>query len=210
MNRDKQQTLGEEISNAITHGTGALLSIAGIILLIIRWKENQKLSLTGVLLFGFSLFTLYLVSTLYHSLKNNKAKEVFKRLDHCAIYLLIAGSYSAITLTVLRNLSGYIIFTTVWILSIFGIVLKAIFSERWKLFSTITYVLLGWMIIFAIVPLIKAVNYESLILLILGGLAYTIGTIFFSLEKLKYSHAIWHMFVLTGSLFHFFSVFYLQ
>ncbi len=204
------QKLSEEIANSILHGIGTILSIAGIIILIFRWKENQKLSLIGILLFGFSLFTLYLVSTLYHSLRNGKAKEIFKRLDHCAIYLLIAGSYSAITLTALKNLSGYIIITVVWILSIFGIVLKAIFSERWKLFSTITYILLGWIIIFAIVPLVKALNYESLVLLILGGLSYTIGTIFFSLESLKYSHAIWHMFVLTGSLFHFFSILYLQ
>lgn len=210
MIQDKQQSLGEEISNAITHGIGALLSIFAIVLLIIRWKENQKLSLLGILLFGFSLFILYLVSTLYHSLKNNKAKEVFKRLDHSAIYLLIAGTYSAIILSVLYNFYGIFLIISIWILSIIGITLKAVFGEKWRLFSTLTYLSLGWMVVFVIGQLILVVNIESLILLVLGGLSYTIGTVFFSLEKLKYSHAIWHVFVLTGSLFHFFSIFYLQ
>lgn len=203
------QKLSEEIANSILHGIGALLSIIGLIALILKSQNNPNLNIIGVIVYGTSLFLLYITSTLYHSLKQNKAKRVFERLDHCAIYLLIAGTYTAIILSTLNSIPSIILLILIWILAILGIVLKSIFGDKKEKISTITYLIMGWFIIFVFNELILKIPKESLILLVLGGLAYSLGTVFFSIKNIKYSHAVWHVLVLAGSIFHFFGVYYL-
>lgn len=203
------QKLSEEIANSILHGIGALLSIVGLIALIFKSQTNSDLNIIGVIVYGTSLFLLYITSTLYHSLKQNKAKRVFERLDHCAIYLLIAGTYTAIILSTLHSIPAVIVLILIWILAILGIVLKSIFGDKKEKISTGTYLIMGWLIIFVFNELIVIIPKESLILIVLGGLAYTLGTVFFSIKNIKYSHAVWHVLVLAGSIFHFFGVYYL-
>lgn len=203
------QNLSEEIANSILHGIGALLSIVGLIALIFKSQNNSDLNIIGVIVYGTSLFLLYITSTLYHSLKQNKAKRVFERLDHCAIYLLIAGTYTAIILSTLHSIPAVIVLILIWILAILGIVLKSIFGDKKEKISTGTYLIMGWLIIFVFNELIVRIPKESLILIVLGGLAYTLGTVFFSIKNIKYSHAVWHVLVLAGSIFHFFGVYYL-
>ena len=203
------QKLSEEIANSILHGIGALLSIVGLIALVLKSRNNPNLNIIGVIIYGTSLFLLYITSTLYHSLKQNKAKRVFERLDHCAIYLLIAGTYTAIILSTLHSIPAVIVLILIWILAILGIVLKSIFGDKKEKISTGTYLIMGWLIIFVFNELIVIIPKESLILIVLGGLAYTLGTVFFSIKNIKYSHAVWHVLVLAGSIFHFFGVYYL-
>lgn len=203
------QKLSEEIANSILHGIGALLSIVGLIALVLKSRNNPNLNIIGVIVYGTSLFLLYITSTLYHSLKQNKAKRVFERLDHCAIYLLIAGTYTAIILSTLHSIPAVIVLILIWILAILGIVLKSIFGDKKEKISTGTYLIMGWLIIFVFNELIVRIPKESLILIVLGGLAYTLGTVFFSIKNIKYSHAVWHVLVLAGSIFHFFGVYYL-
>jgi len=197
----------EELFNSITHGIGALVSIAGMVLLIILSSMYGNLShIISCTIFGISLVLLYTASTLYHSFQKPTLKNVFKIFDHSCIYILIAGTYTPFLLVTLTGVVGWSIFAIVWSLTAIGILFKIFFVHRFKIISTIAYILMGSIIIFAIKPLFQALPGGGLALLISGGLAYTLGTIFYFWQKLPFNHAIWHLFVLTGSVCHFCAV----
>ncbi len=210
----KRYTLLEEIWNSITHGVGTGLSIAALVILVVRAvylaPESMKaLYVTGYSIFGASLILLYLMSTLYHALTPYGAKKVFSIFDHSSIYILIAGTYTPYCLTALQGPVGWTLFGIIWALAVLGVVFYAVFGNKLRFLSVIMYVLMGWLIIFAIKPMKTALSKESLSFLLAGGAAYTIGVIFYALKKIKYAHCIWHLFVLAGSMLHFFSLFLL-
>lgn len=205
----KQYTLGEEIANSLTHGLGAILSIVGLIVLIINAAvDGNSWHMVSFSIFGSTLIFLYVASTLYHSMPQPSTKLIFKRIDHSAIFLLIAGTYTPFTLIHLRGVWGWTIFTVIWVLAIAGIILKIFTVTRFRKLSVALYILMGWLCVIAFNEMINKIPSFSLILLIIGGLFYTSGVIFYMWKKLPYGHAIWHLFVLTGSAFHFFSVLY--
>ncbi len=197
---------GEEIVNAITHGIGALLSIAALVLLIVfAVDRGTVLHTVSVTIYGVTMFSLYLVSTLSHSLVG-KAKDIFQIFDHSFIYLFIAGTYTPIVLTVVKGSLGWTLFGIVWGIAIFGIVFKAFFVQRFLFTSTILYVLMGWLIVLAWKPLIQHLPSNGLTLLVTGGVAYTIGAVFYVWRAFPYHHAVWHLFVLAGTILHFFAI----
>jgi len=201
------QSKREEIANAITHGLGALMAIAALVILtVFSAIKGNAWHIVSFSVFGATLVILYLASTLYHSLTNEKVKILFRKLDHMSIYLLIAGTYTPFCLTVLNNWVGWTLFGIVWGSAILGIVVKAFFTGKKELLSTILYVVMGWVALFAIKPLFDSVSLTSFILLMAGGVFYTAGTYFFTKDRIKYFHSIWHLFVLAGSTFHFFAV----
>lgn len=204
----RKYTKGEEIFNSVSHGVGALGAIAGTCVLIcFAFFYGSPLDIVSCSVYGATLFFLYLMSTLYHSLTNEKAKRVFRVFDHCSIFLLIAGTYTPFTLITLRGALGYTIFGIIWGAAILGIVLNAISLERFRKFSLVCYLLMGWAIIFAIRPLLSGVSTTTLVFLILGGVAYSGGMLFYNLKRYRYMHSIWHLFVLAGSIFHYISIF---
>lgn len=208
----KRYTIGEEIVNAVTHGIGALLSIAALVLLIVRAAlyapDTYRVScIVGFTIFGVSLIILYLFSTLYHALPL-RTKRLFGIFDHCAIYILIAGTYTAYCLTALRGVVGWSIFGVIWGLAVTGIALYAIFGSRVRIFSVLTYIPMGWLIIFAVRPLKAQLPLLSFRFLILGGLLYTAGCVFYAMKRIKWMHGVWHLFVLAGSIMHFFSLYF--
>lgn len=205
--------LGEEIANAITHGIGAFLAIAALVLLVIRAvlyapESDRGYYITAYTIFGASMFILYLMSTLYHSLMKTKARPVFERLDHSAIYLLIAGTYTAYCLTILRDSVGWPIFGLIWGLAVTGIALYAVFGSKMRTASLITYILMGWIIIFAADPLKERVTAISWTFLIGGGIIYTAGAVVYALKRIRWTHPLWHLFVLGGTVLHFLSVYF--
>ncbi|MBU1095519.1 MAG: hemolysin III family protein [Bacteroidetes bacterium] len=199
----------EEKINIFTHALGFLLSIGVFIPLILRVINFGELWITiSFSIFGFSLIFLYGSSTLYHSAKNIELRYKLKIIDHSSIYVLIAGTYTPFCLVTLNGSTGWIIFCISWGLAIIGIILKLFFTGRFKVISTIAYVLMGWLIVFAISPLINNLSSEGLFWLFAGGLSYTTGAILYSIKKIKFNHAIFHVFVLAGSFSHFISVYY--
>lgn len=202
------QTLGEEIANSVSHGLGACFSVLGTIFIIIA-SVNQKSpsALLSGAFYGASLIVLYSVSCLYHSLAKNKAKRVFRILDHCSIFLLISGTYAPISVIMIGGKIGYTLITVNLICAIVGITLNAIDMKKWEKLSLLMYVIMGWMCLFTIKPLIMATPKEILWLLISGGVAYTAGIIFYKMDNTKYMHFVWHIFVLLGSILHFAFVF---
>lgn len=203
----KSYTLGEEIFNAISHGTGALLSIAGcVILIVFSAIHGDAYSVVSSAIYGASLIILYTMSTLYHSITNVKAKKVFRILDHSTIFILIAGTYTPYTLVTLRGAVGWTIFGIVWGTAAFGIVLNAISIDRFKKISMVCYILMGWAIVAAVRPLYQNLSKGGLILLVAGGILYTVGIIFYAMKKYKYMHSVWHLFVVGGSVLHYFSI----
>jgi hemolysin III len=205
-------TIEEEIGHAVTHGIGAALSIAALVLLTVRAVlyaplQSRAAYMTGFITFGVSLIVLYLMSTLYHALTHTVAKHVFAIIDHCAIFLLIAGTYTAYCLTVLRGVTGWTIFAIVWTVAVLGITLYALFGSRVKIACSIAYVLLGWLIVFAYKPMKEGLPPVSFHFLAAGGLCYTIGFIFYALKKVRWTHFVFHILVLLGSAAHFFSVY---
>lgn len=202
-----EYSISEELMNAISHGIGAALSIAAIVLLIVNSKFEIK-SVICVTIYSVSLFVLYIISTLYHALLPSKAKKVFRVLDHCSIFLLIAGTYTPICLLVLNSVVGWILFFVVWIAAIVGIVFNSIDIKKFSKFSMICYIAMGWVVIFALKPLIDSITTSQLTLLVSGGVAYTIGAVLYVIgKKQKYIHSVWHLFVLLGSILHFFMIF---
>lgn len=200
----------EEMSNAITHGIGIVLAIVGLVVLLVYANMfGTTKHIVTFSIFGATLILLYLASTLYHSCPEGRVKKILKICDHSAIFLLIAGSYTPLTLIVLQGKLGWILFAVVWTIAIGGIIFKTVCLEKFKSLSTLLYILMGWLVIFAIKPLYLSLNRTSIIFLVLGGLFYTFGTIFYKWKSLKYSHAIWHLFVLAGSICHFFTMFFL-
>ncbi|WP_331774624.1 PAQR family membrane homeostasis protein TrhA [Sulfurospirillum sp. 1612] len=200
-------TFVEEILNASTHGLGILLSIVGLSVLIAFAALNGSVMLiVSCAIFGAALIFAYTFSTLYHAITNEKAKQMFRKFDHASIYFLIAGTYTPIALVVLKGVWGWSIFGVIWAVSIFGIVLEFVAFERFRKLSLVLYLLMGWFMVIATNQLIHNMASGGLWLLLAGGLSYSIGVIFYVWKKLPYNHAIWHLFVLGGSICHYFMV----
>ena len=197
----------EEKLNITSHAAGLILSIAAFVLLIRRATMHGTIwHITSFAIFGASLILLYTASTFYHSAKNPASRTRLKIFDHASIYVLIAGTYTPFTLVTLNGPTGWVIFSISWGLAVTGIILKLFFTGQYHLISTIMYVLMGWVIIFAVKPLIRSLPSEGLIWLFAGGISYTLGAVLYSIDKIKFNHAIFHVFVLTGSICHFMSV----
>lgn len=200
-------TLGEEIANSITHGIGLVLSIAGLaVLTAYASLYGSVWHIVSCVIFGTTLVLLYTASTLYHSIQTPRVKEIMRVLDHSAIFLLIAGTYTPFTLVSLRGPWGWTLFGIVWGLAAVGILFQTTLLQRWVVASILLYVGMGWVVVAAIKPLLAAVAPGGIILLVLGGLAYTSGIGFYVKRSMRYHHAIWHGFVLAGSVLHFFAV----
>ena len=209
----KRYSIGEEIFNSVTHGVGAGLAVAATVLLIVRAvlyapADGRGFYVTSFAIFGASLVVLYLMSTLYHALTPYGAKKIFAIFDHSSIYLLIAGTYTPFCLTTLRGSVGWVLFGIIWGVAVVGMTFYAIFGSRMRILSAITYVLMGWLVVFAFKPMVQNLNPLSLKLVLAGGVAYTVGCIFYALKKIKWMHCIWHIFVMFGSVFHFFAVYF--
>ena len=206
------QSLGEEIANGVSHCVGALLGIAGTaVLIVIAAFRSSALGVVSAALYGASLILTYCMSTLYHALTNEKAKKVFQILDHCSIYLLIVGSYIPISLVMIAGLRhmpalGWTIFGINAACMIIGIVLNSINLKKYKKISLILDIIMGWLIVFSIKYVFDICGIGGMYFLVSGGLCYTIGIIFYKLKKVKYMHFIWHLFVLAGSILHYFFI----
>lgn len=202
-------TLGEEITNSISHGLGVLLGILALVLTIIfSVKRNNTVGIVSSCIYGTTMITMYLVSCLYHALSPRlKAKKVFRIIDHCDIYIFIAGCYTPYCLSLIGGSLGWIIFAIIWISAIIGVLLNVIDLEKFQVPSTIMYLIMGWMIIFSYNKISSLLPKAGLILLISGGVAYTIGAILYTIgAKKKYFHSVFHIFVLLGSTLQFFSI----
>lgn len=207
MENTGKYSLSEEIINAVTHGIGALLASAALGLLVVFASLYGNIwHIVSFSVYGASLILLYSLSTLYHSFQSEKVKAIFKILDHSAIYVLIAGTYTPYALVTLRGALGWSIFGSVWGLAVVGIVFKAFFARRFKLVSTLSYVLMGWVIVLALKPLMANLSAQGVLWLILGGVSYSVGAVLYLFKKIPYNHAIFHLFVLGGSICHYFSI----
>ena len=205
-------TLAEELMNAISHGIGALLGIAGLVLCVVKAAHTgNPWKIVSVCIFGFTVFLLYIMSCLYHALKVNRAKRVFRVFDHCTIFLLIAGTYTPYTLVVLRPehpVLAWVIFGVIWATAITGIVFNSINLKKFATISVVCYILMGWMIVIAYPAMAKAMDPAGIRLLIYGGVAYTVGAVLYAVgSKKKFAHSIFHLFCLAGTLLHFFSIY---
>jgi hemolysin III len=204
MSTEKVYTPGEDRLNVITHGTGFIVAIlASFILLNKGYREGIQLRFICYLVYCFGLITLYLASTLFHSAKDPAWRKRLNIFDHSAIYVLIAGTYTPITLLSIKGTWGLIIFCIAWTLALVGIILKLFFTGRYSKISTLTYVLMGWLIIIAIKPLINSMAVQGLLWLLAGGFFYTIGAVLYQKKSMKYNHAIFHVLVLLGSMCHY-------
>ena len=202
-------TPAEELANAITHGLGSLLSIAAVTLLAVYSAlRGDVWHVVSCSIYGATLVLLYSASTLYHSIRNERVKRSLKVVDHASIFLLIAGTYTPFLLVPLRGPWGWTLFGLVWSIALTGIVLKLFWTGRFRLLSTLMYLAMGWLIVFAFKPLIHHLPLGGLVLLVAGGLLYSLGTVFYMRKKLPFGHAVWHGFVLAASICHFFSVFF--
>ena len=208
MRQENKQTAEEEQLNVITHAIGFILSVlASFFLLKSALGEGIGLRFLSYLIYSIGLVTLYLASTLYHSAINQERKRKLNVFDHSAIYLLIAGTYTPITLLTIKGVSGLLIFAVVWITAMVGIVLKMYFTGRYPKISTATYVLMGWIVVFAIKPLVKSMLLPGLLWLLAGGLFYTVGALLYQYKSMKYNHVLFHVLVILGSLCHYIVIF---
>ncbi len=209
MSQHKAYTAMEEVAHALTHGVGAVLSVVALIVMLV-WTSTHgdAFHVVAVSVYGASLILLYTASTLYHAFPWPKIKAVFQQLDHAAIYVLIAGTYTPFALINLRGAWGWTLLGVAWGIALLGVVLELGMKKRIKWLSLSLYLGMGWMALIAIKPMIDNVDTGGLMLLVAGGLAYTFGVIFYVWKTLPYHHAVWHLFVLAGSVFHFFSIFY--
>lgn len=206
----KKYKIIEEVLNATTHGIGAILSFVALVCMIVFFYDKGSLHLASVLVYGISLFLLYLASTLYHSLSfcSQKVQNVFQILDHCAIYLLIAGNYTPFALIALYGTLGWSVFYISWAMAIIGILFKIFFYNRFRILGTIFYLIMGWLAITIVKPLISSISLDGVYWLVCGGIMYSIGAIFYLIRKMPYSHVVWHIFVIFGSVSHFISIYY--
>lgn len=199
--------LREEIVNSITHGIGALLSVAALVILVVMAvRTGTAWSIVSFSIYGFCLLTLYLASTLYHAFPPGRVKDFFHILDHTSIYLLIAGTYTPVVLGPMRGPWGWTLFGVIWGLALAGMVLKFFFTGRFNLLSTLFYVGMGWLIVIAIKPMIIMLPGGLVVWMVIGGMSYTLGVVFYLWHKIPYHHAIWHLFVLGGSISHFIGI----
>jgi len=197
----------EELANSLTHGFGLMLSLVGLVILVVlAVKRGTAWHIVSSAVYGATLVLLYAASTLYHSARSPRVKRICKVIDHSAIYLLIAGTYTPFTLVILRGPWGWSLFGVVWGLALLGILWKIWFVDRFVIVSTTIYLLMGWLAVIAIKPLLAHVPLGGLALILAGGLAYTVGVGFFAWRRLPYHHAVWHMFVIAGSVCHYFAV----
>lgn len=205
----RPQSLSEEIANSVTHGVALVASIAALaVLLIAASRRHDAAQLVGSAVFGVTLVLLYAVSTLYHAIPAPRAKRVLRVLDHGAIYLLIAGTYTPFTLGSLRGPIGWTLLVTIWMLALFGILAKCVYRFRFPRLSTALYLGMGWLIVLALRPLITRVSPPGLVWLLVGGICYTAGVAFYATDaRIRYGHTVWHGFVAAGSVCHFFAVF---
>ena len=203
----RSYTLGEEIANSLTHGLGTGLAVAALVILVaFAVLEHDGYKLASAIVYGIALVLQYAASTLYHAVPQPRAKHVFKILDHCGIYLLIAGTYTPFCLVTLRETNGWWLLAVIWGLAIVGIALEAFWVYRPRWVSVVLFLGMGWMVVTSIGPLVDNLASGGLWLLVAGGLAYTVGTAFYVLERIHYMHAVWHLWVLAGSVLHFFAV----
>ena len=198
--------LGDILANAISHGIGLILALAGAAYLISASTRGTDWVVASCSVFATTLILVYLCSTLYHSLVVTRARHVLQILDHSAIYLLIAGTYTPFTLVPLRGTVGWLLFAFVWTLAVAGVIFKSFAVEKFAVASALIYLLQGWVIVFAVLPLLHALGWHGLAWLVAGGLAYTLGIVFFAFDRFRYFHAVWHVFVLAGSVAHYFAV----
>ena len=202
-----EATKEEEYWNALTHFIGLIASIVGVFFLFSYNNNLTYLSTLGIVLFGFGLISVYLSSTLYHYVSNPILKEKLRVFDHISIYYLIAGSYAPVCLITLLNMSGLYIFAVVSFIALFGTFFKLFYTGRFEKLSLVLYLFMGWLVIVDIKTVFEVIEFNGFLLLVLGGVSYSIGTIFYSLDK-KYAHTVWHLFVLAGSTLHFFFIFF--
>lgn len=202
-------TLGEELISAITHGVGCLLSIAGLVLCVVFSAMHHNVyAVVSSAIYGSTSIILYVISTLYHSFKVNNAKRVFRIIDHCSIFLLIAGTYTPYALVALPKTLGWVIFGVEWGCAIIGIILNAIDLKKFRVVSMILYLVMGWMIVFSFDELLASVDIAGIYMMVVAGVLYTVGAILYGIgKKKKYMHSIFHMFVLAASILFFFSIF---
>ena len=202
----RQYTVGEEIANATTHGIGAVLGVVALTLLVVRAWPHGGLALLAAIVYGISIILEFSASTLYHALTDLKAKRIFKILDHASIYLLIAGTYTPFCLVTLRDAGGPTLAAIVWSLALIGIAAEAfwVFRPRWV--SALIYLAMGWLVVFKVGDLVPLIDPTGLKLLVIGGVCYTFGTIFYVLKKVPYMHSVWHLWVLAGAIIHFLAV----
>jgi hemolysin III len=199
-------SVSEEVAHALTHGLGLVASVGGLVTLVAAaWLRGDAWHIVGCAIFGITLVLLYAASTLYHGIRSPRGKRFFQRLDHAAIFLLIAGTYTPFTLVSLRGGWGWTLLVIVWGLAILGIVLEVAGNTR--RFSVALHLAMGWLIVIAAEPLVRSLHPDGLLLLVLGGVAYTLGVVFYAWRRLPYNHAVWHLFVMVGSLCHFACVF---
>ena len=200
--RHRPQTLGEEIANSVSHGVGFLAAVGTLPVLVISARNQGAAAVVGAAIFGASVALLYLASTLYHAIGSERAKRVFRVLDHAAIYLLIAGTYTPFTLGVLRGAWGWTLFGLTWGLALIGILLKSVRGIRYPRLSTAVYLAMGWLVVIAAKPVVSNVPMSGLFWLVAGGVAYTAGVGFYAANRMRYAHFIWHLFVLAGTACH--------
>lgn len=204
----RRYTTGEEIANAVTHGIAALMSIAGLAILVgfaVAYSGSPTV-ITAVSVFGASMIFLYVASTLYHAIPNPKAKRILQRLDHSMIYVLIAGSYTPFCLVTLEGVTGIALCIAVWAIALAGIALQGVLIKKSKWLNSLLYLAMGWLVILVIEPLIENLANGGLRLLTAGGLSYSLGVIFYIWKSIPYSHAIWHVFVFAGTVLQFLAV----
>ena len=205
--RQHPQTLGEDIANSISHGFGAASIVAASpFLLVTAFHQGGALAVVCASIFASTVLLLYLASTVYHALRPGRAKRALRLIDHSAIFLLIAGTYTPFALGVLRGPWGWSLFGTVWGLAVLGVFIEVFSRTRPRRLSLILYLVMGWLVLIAIVPLVHAVPSGGLVLLLCGGLAYTVGIVFYTTKRLPYAHLLWHLFVVAGTTLHFFAV----
>jgi hemolysin III len=199
----KRDPAKEEMANAITHGVGVVVAVIGLGALVLLTNILRE---PGYLIYGISLVLLYVTSTLYHTISHERVKELFRRLDHMAIFLLIAGTYTPFCLNVLDGWVRWVLLGGIWAFAFAGISIKCFYTGKLEWLSLLFYVLMGWMAVLVIKPIYDSLSFSGFTYLLIGGLAYTIGTYFYMNSRIRYGHSIWHLWVLAGSTFHFFSI----
>jgi hemolysin III len=205
-----QYSKNEEIANVLTHGLGIFLSLTGSVFLFARaLQKGEYWHLVSFIIFGISLLLMYTSSTLYHSIRDEQAKKYLRKLDHSVIYILIAGTYTPFLLTNLRGTIGWIMFAVVWAFATIGIIIKLATQIKSKWVSAMIYLVMGWLAVFIARSMWVNLSARSIVFLVAGGLFYSLGVIFYVRNNLKYHHAIWHVFVLAGSVCHYFSIYYI-
>jgi hemolysin III len=209
-------SIGEEISNSILHGIGTLAAIAGLILLSLKTRgvlggqRGDKLDIAAALLFAATMIGMFLVSTLYHAIQHQGAKRILRKLDHSVIFIFIAGTYTPICLSGLGGAWGWAFFAVEWTLALLGITLNILDNKALKKIEVAAYIMMGWVIVIGFVPLLNSIPIKSIILIIAGGAAYTTGTIWYRRKKIRFTHTVWHVFVMAGTVCHWFSVWLLE